>query len=382
MKIPFHILLACFLLSGTVQGQVRITVSNPCGFDRSSELVELSLPEIKKKILLPERQTYLVRNAAGAIIPSQTTYDGRLVFQSGLKAGESAVFTVAGGIPQEYAPKVYGALYPARKDDFVWENDRVGFRFYGHALKYSDGPSNGLDLWYKRTEALVLQKWYEEALNKGIWFHHDRGEGCDPYAVGRSLGAGAMAPYISGKPLLNENFLKAEILDSGPLRFTARLEYPGLEIGGRAVPESRVVSIDAGSRLTMITEDYGRTDFPVAAGVVSRLSHDSLISKPESGYFIYAEPETVENGSLFIGVCMPSGIDSVSTASYSVVNPVNGKESVFTHTLAIGRYRSEPLPYYTGFGWSKSGFPTIASFEKYMDEFVKRKKRPFKIRYK
>lgn len=380
MRTTIYILLIQFCLTCQVQGKVIVTVSNPCNFDRQSDLVELFVSDIKKKILLTEGETYLVKNMAGEIISSQITYNSKLIFPCGLRAKEKTVFTILAGKPQCFTSKVFGTFFPQRKNDFVWENDRVGFRFYGDSLKYSDGPSNGMDLWYKRTNKMVLQKWYDVALTKGIWFHDDKGEGCDAYAVGRSLGAGAMAPCIEGNVVLNENFLQEEILDNGPLRFTARLIYPDFQIDGKIIHESRIVSLDAGSQLTAITENYEDANFPVAAGFVKRASADSVVSNLKSGYFIYAEPKTKENGSVFLGIYMPSGIDSVYTASYSSLNPINKKTSRFTHTLGTSKYKSTPLTYYTGFGWEKFGFPTMDSFEKYMEKFILSKKCQLKIK--
>ena len=381
MKTIILTLLTTFCIFSQMQSKVIVKVSNPCNFDRKNELVELSIAAISKKISLNDSQTFLVEDESGTVIPSQLTYDNKLIFSCDLKAKASTRFTIIAGNPRHYAPQVFGAYLPQRKDDFVWENDRVGFRFYGDSLKYSDGPSNGMDLWYKRTSAMVLQKWYENALKKGIWFHTDRGEGCDAYAVGRSLGAGAMAPCIDGNLILNDNFLKPEILDDGPLRFTARLIYPDFQVNGNSILESRTVSLDAGSQLTAITENYGDCHFPVAAGIVKRLNEDSTVVDLKSNYFIYAEPKTKENGAVFLGVYLPNGLKSVYTASYSTENPVNHQVSKFTHTLGISQYQSRPFTYYTGFGWEKFGFPSIRSFEEYMKRFVRQKEHPLKVKY-
>ena len=71
----------------------------------------------------------------------------------------------------------------------------MAFRIYGQALVPIDGPSNGIDLWYKRTSDLIIDKWYANDLAGIASYHNDNGEGLDDYKVGRTLGAGAMAPY-------------------------------------------------------------------------------------------------------------------------------------------------------------------------------------------
>ncbi len=224
--------------------QVTVTVTNGLG----PQLLEETMTEVDMRLLFRSENGYIVRDYEGFEIPSQLTYDSLLIFQPRLGERKSLKFTIESGVPAEYGRRTFGRFYPERYDDFAWENDRVAFRIYGAALKPIDGPSNGIDAWYKRTNRLILDKWYADDIAGRASYHTDRGEGLDDYKVGYTLGAGAMAPFVDGALILGENFERAELLDNGALRTTFRLFYAGGEV--------RTISLDAGSQLTKIVQEY------------------------------------------------------------------------------------------------------------------------------
>ncbi|SHE86947.1 DUF4861 family protein [Dysgonomonas macrotermitis] len=385
MKRIFYFLFAG-LLGFSCSNQTKdlqVTVENPSDFDRTEELVEVLVESITAKVKLADStQTYIVKNSKGEIVPTQITYDGKLVFQSGVKAKESAVFTITTGAKEEYKAKTYGRLVTERKDDFAWENDRVAFRIYGPALLPIDGPSNGLDIWYKRTNDLKIDQWYKDDIAGVASYHDDHGEGLDDYKVGRSLGAGAMAPFVNGKLVLNENFASAEVLENGPLRTTFKLSYKDIDIDGKTYKESRTFSIDAGSQLSKVVQEYGVSDaIDVAAGFSKREKNDTIIVSPEKDYLIYREPSE-KAGNVFLGLVFPNGIDSTTIDTYDVVNPVNNTKGTFTHVLAITKYQpNTPITYYTGYGWTKFGFETEAAFQTYLNNFSKGLKQPLIVKF-
>ena len=261
---------------------------------------------------------------------------------------------------------VYGRFIEERKDDFAWENDRVAFRIYGAALIATDGPSNGLDIWYKRTSDLIINKWYKNDLENGLSYHEDHGEGLDDYKVGRTLGAGAMAPYVGDSLWLNENFVAQEILENGPLRVTFKLTYKDIEVARKTFGESRTFSLDAGSQLTKVRQEYGTdTAIPVAAGIVKRADSDVVVHN--DNYLIYTEVGP-NAGEVFVGLLFPDGINHIENND---------------HALAITNYQpNRPLTYYTGYGWTKFGFERLADFEKYMADFSTCLTEPLVITYK
>lgn len=384
MKRVIFLLFAVALLAScnSKPKELAVTVQNPNDFDRITDLVELSLDELKTKVVLAEGQSYVVKDSKGEIIPSQTTYDGKLIFQSGVKAKESQTFTISVGENPEFKAQTYGRFITERKDDFAWENDRVAFRIYGPALIATDGPSNGLDIWYKRTNDLVIEKWYKDDLSGTASYHEDRGEGLDDYKVGRSLGAGAMAPFVNGKLWLNENFASQELLENGPLRTTLKLTYKDVEVDGKVYSESRTFSIDAGSQFSKVVQEYGvAEDISVAAGIVKRAVNDSIIVSPDKDYIIYKEPSE-KAGPVFLGLVFPAGIDSMVVDTYKVPNAKTKKDDIYSHVLATATYKAnQPIIYYTGYGWNKFGFADEAEFQTYISNFSKGLKEPLIVKF-
>lgn len=386
MKTPIYTLfLACLMLASCGKGtkEMKLTVANPSNFDRISEMVEIPISKLSSKIKLADKQTYEVKNAKGEVLPSQSTSDGKLIFQSGLKAGETANYTIGAGEKQDFAPQTYGRFVKERKDDFAWENDRVAFRVYGPALIAIDGPSNGLDIWYKRTSDLIIDKWYKNDLAGEASYHNDNGEGLDNYDVGRSLGAGAMAPYVDGKLWLNDNFVSQQLIDNGPLRTTVKLIYKDITIGENTFSESRTFALDAGSQLTKVVQEYGSSKpMTVAAGWVKRASGDSLILSPRKDYMIYLEPETDKVEGIYLGLVFPQGIDSTQVDTYTLTGVKSAKGNVFSHQLALMEFKpGVPVTYYTGYGWDKFGFSDVSDFQTYLNHFSQALKQPLIITF-
>ena len=369
MKKIIYALCVAVLLTACSSTAQRLTVTNSCDFDRLSDLVEIPLADIQSRVSLKEGQVYEVRNSRHEIIPSQVTSDAKLLFQAGLKAKETATFTIGAGRPQIFAPKTVGWLVKERFDDFAWENDRVAYRIYAQALIKKDGPSNGIDIWYKRTPELIMNQLYKDERNGIASYHNDNGKGLDNFDVKRTLGAGAMAPYVGGNLWLNENFVSAEVLDNGPLRTTFRLIYKDIAIADKHFSESRTFSIDAGAQLTKVIQEYGFTEpTTVAAGIVMRTADDVLFVDANKYFIEKVEPKTNKVDGIYIGVVFPQGIESVETAH--------------GHALATTTcHPGQPVVYYTGYGWQQFGFADAPSFQTYLGNFAESLKHPFIIKH-
>lgn len=321
--------------------KVTVSVENTLESDRSSQLVEIPVAQLAS-VKLAQGQTYAVMQS-GKVVPSQVTHDGLLVFQSGLAGKGSTSFVVRAGKPQEFAAKAFARFAPERMDDFIWENDRVAFRIYGAALIATDGPSNGIDALFKRSEEMVLDKWYADNLGpEKLSYHDDHGTGLDDYKVGRTLGAGGMAPWADSVLLLNTNFTGHELLDAGPLRAAFRLSYPE--------GETREFRLDAGSQLTRVTQKYAAAPATVAAGYP--LHADSVDFRPVgTSAMMVVEPATAKSENVFLGMILPTR---------SEVRAANG------HALALAPYNPEGMVYYTGYGWQKWGEWSAKSWEQYL----------------
>lgn len=372
-----RIVLSLFAVAGLASCSpktLRIVVENPVNVSRASELAETDAGKVKSRI---KSDAFILKNAQGEEVTYQLTSDGKLVFQAGTGAGETATFTVEKGTPSAFKPLTYARFIAERKDDFAWENDRVAFRVYGPALIAVDGPSNGIDIWYKRTPELVIDKWYKADLAGVASYHDDHGEGLDDYKVGRTLGAGAMAPWLKGQLWLNQNFETYEILDNGPLRTTFRLTYKNLDVDGSSVSETRTISLDAGSQLSKITQAYGTAQaVEVAAGIVKRPGSKAADVSADKTFLVYSEPKTGKASGVYVALLHPEGWEKVTENSYTTA-----KGETHAHTLGITRYTpGQPVTYYTGYGWDKYGFENGQAFGTYLQEYVQKLKNPLKVK--
>ncbi|MDR1098386.1 MAG: DUF4861 domain-containing protein [Tannerella sp.] len=369
--------IAAFMLLLSCNSGLNITVENPSEFDRL-EMVEIPTDKL---VNLPAEKGYIVADQKGEIIPSQITYDGKLIFQADIKAKETLSYTVKTGKQPTFQPKVYGRFIPERKDDFAWENDRVAFRIYGAALIPIDGPSNGLDIWYKKTNSLIIDKWYKDDIGGVQSYHDDHGEGLDDYKVGRTLGAGMMAPFENDTLTLNENFVSQEVLENGPLRTTFKLTYKDITVNGKTFGEKRTFSLDAGSQLTKVTQEYGTRDtLTVAAGLIKRTEDDEAYSAyTENGTaaVVYEEPENEKAGKVYVSMIFPTGLERVISNTYTIIH----SKETHSHVLGItSYYPNQPITYYTGYGWEKFGFPNFDSFQNYIGYFSKALEEPLIIK--
>jgi hypothetical protein len=375
--VKFFVVATVFLFTSCNAKRMILTVHNPSGFDRTRQTVEIPLQDVEQKLGKSDYRKLSLTGTEGASVTYQITYDDKLIFQLDIKAGETLSYMLRHGKEvQQFEPKTYARFIKERKDDFAWENDKTAFRIYGPALKPVDGPSNGIDAWYKKTDKLIIDKWYKDDLAGKASYHEDHGEGLDDYKVGRSLGAGGMAPFVNDSLWLNENFAAQELLDNGPVRSTFKLTYNKLNVNGKEYGETRIISIDAGSQLTKITQFYeGVSDkMPVAAGLSKRNGNDSIIAK--YNYVIYAEPYSDKVENVFLAMIFPDGYKTTTVNTYKA-----GGNS-YSHVLAVCDYAG-PVAYYAGYGWSKAGiFSDISVFEKYVSEFAESLKVPLVVEYK
>jgi len=352
---------------------LRVTIQNNSAIPRKNETVEINWNTIQQKLKLKPDETVVVTDASGREIPSQQLFEGKsscqkLIFQVSVAPSSTIGFNINKGKPQSYPVKTFGRHVPERKDDYAWENDRVAFRIYGPALIKTDGPSNGIDVWCKRTEELIIDRRYAKELSGKGSYHTDWGDGLDFYKVGRTLGAGAMAPYSTDSLWLAQNWLTQETLDKGPVRTTFRLTYAPFNVNGQMISETRTISLDAGSQLNRIIEEYTPCQLPmnVAAGIVTRTGKDSVVADASKGYAIYIEPANTKDGQLCLAIVY--------------AQPWKKVEQKHNHLLAVAEYKpNQKLTYYAGNGWSKWGFPSPPDWVEYIKTFSAQIRKPLKI---
>ena len=371
--IPFFV--AILLASCSAGKQVSVKITNNLSLARKSEIVELSKNTVWSKLNLTSQDRIVVLDPASKQVVYQVAVnvdnssDSLLIFPVNIDANGTSVYTIRKGKPFAFQPKVAGRLVPERKDDFNWENDRIAFRMYGPALQATGEVSSCIDIWAKRTEKLVADKWYADELSGKSTYHTDNGEGLDFYKVGPTLGAGAAAPYVNGQLWYSKNFKDYAILDNGPLRITFRLTYDWFKVDKNDVSASRIISLDAGSQLNKIRQshEFKASSLPVAAGIILRNSPEEQVFFDKNKQFAaHAEPADVNNGTLYEAIVAPVAFTGIEIKN--------------DHLLGFQTAKPlENFTYYTGGGWSKFGFQTFNEWVKYVEEFSQKLQSPLTI---
>lgn len=355
-KIVYLAVLFFVWTSCTKEPGVSVSVKNTTDLARTLETVEVNWEDIAKKLPGVTPEQVVVYDAAGQEIPSQVIFNGgdtplALIFQVTVQPNAEVVFTVKTGQPASYVKQAYGRFVPERMDDYAWENNLVGHRMYGPALEATGEISNGIDTWVKRTDELLIDEWYKTGD-----YHKDHGKGMDCYKVGRTLGSGAMAPYIDGKIVLANNYIRQQTLDNGPIRISFRLDYAPFEAGEASLTETRIISLDANSHFNKVQEIYtgSPAGMPLAAGIVSRPQPGDTLMDASNGVLAYWEPQNNDNGDNNGHI----GIGLVFTDRMTDVVAQDG------HLLALTTYPEpgKPYTYYMGTAWSKADVPTAGDW--------------------
>ena len=292
-----------------------------------------------------------------------------LIFPVSLAGNGKNEYRITVGKPVHVDPMTYGRFVPERKDDFTWENNRSAFRVYGPALEATGEISNGMDFWAKRTDALVIDRWYKDDLAGIRSYHEDHGEGLDFYKVGRTLGLGMTAPYVNDSLWLGNNFTEYRILDQGPLRIAFELRYKSYNVQGFEVNETRRISLDAYSYFNRIEQVFeaDTAEMTLATGIVLHAqTPEDILSDAENGIMACETPTDSINGTIYAGVIRPESFREIKTGH--------------GHLLGIAPYRTKTnYVYYAGAGWSKAGFDNFAAWIDFLKQETIKIKQPLKI---
>jgi len=155
----FAIALAMMPFASATAGSITAKVNNPSKMQRQ-EVVELCAADVYKSLGINGGPQFIVKNALGNEVPSQITYDGKILVEASVAPGGTATYTIETGIPKKYPNTCSGRLYPERVDDIAWENDRGAYRCYGPALQRTGEDAYGIDVWVKNTPDPVVESRY------------------------------------------------------------------------------------------------------------------------------------------------------------------------------------------------------------------------------
>ena len=146
----------------------------------------------------------------------------------------------------------------------------------------------------------------------------------DCYAVGPTLGGGTAALFPDSTIVYPYCYKDCEVLDNGPLRFTAKLVYNPLVVkGDSSVIETRIISLDKGSQLnkTVVSFDNLQEITPVVTGIVLHKQNPMGYSfDADAGYIAYAdstENAANNNGVIYIGAVFPATVKGAFAQVFS-----------------------------------------------------------------
>jgi hypothetical protein len=366
-------LLVAMLAAGcTRKHALVVTVRNVTELTRTNETVEIPWHEVTSRYPGWAATELTVTDSGGFEIPSQllpgpdADTPRSIIFQATTAPGATSTYLFLQGEPSTYSPGVTGRLVPERRDDFAWENTLVAFRVYGPALEATGEISNGMDTWVKSTPRLVMDELYAAGD-----YHRDHGDGLDCYKVGRTLGAGAMAPLVNDSLVLGNNFVTSRILDKGPIRLTFELTYAPYAVGDSTVTETRVITLDAGSRFNRVEMRYENAPaMEVAAGIVLREGEGTTWMDAANGVVAYWEPRNTDNnddnGHTAVAVLFPGGMKAA--------------RQVAGHVAGIADHvPGEPFVYHAGVAWSKGGVPTPGDWQRVLSGELTRLGNPLEV---
>lgn len=384
-KYKFGILL--LLLAAGCSDIYKVELSDSSGSERNGEMAVIPLKDIPDAA----KKSFIVKNERGMEIPYQITHDSLLIFQANVPANGTASYKIEKGNPMLYDTLACGMYRPDREDDFIWENDKSGYRTYGPALQASGEKAFGYDVFTKSVTFPVMKARFDSALyakNK-LNFHLDHGNGMDSYGVGPTLGCGTTALVKGGRLIYPWAWTSYEVLDNGPLRFCIRLKYSPVEVSGKKVAESRTITLDAGSYLNKAVVSYdGLQDADkdtIAVGIVIHKENPEAYSSGEN-YMAYADlgdRNIGQNGEIYVGVVFCSSPDSIGFVPFENIDEILASANAgapIGHIIGKAAYsKNTKYSYYFGSGWSKGGIRNFDEWRSYLQGFSEQLKSPLHI---
>ncbi|MDP9959312.1 DUF4861 domain-containing protein [Chryseobacterium lathyri] len=351
------IVCACSFL----KAQNSIQVKNTLNFSRN-EVVSIPVAHLTSFLSRNSESDLRISDNGKNVLPIQwIDYNGdgksdELLFQVNIEAKKTNTYTIIAdakvAIPESKI-STYSRLVPERVDDYAWENDKIAFRVYGpkgqkEALQGIKGStlSSGVDIWLKRSDKPVINKWYKGYLTDPLYYHKDtRGEGYDPYHVGDSRGTGGLGIWVNEKLQVSQNFVSSKTIAEGPLRTVFELTYnPWSEFG---VKETKRISLDLGSNFSKFESSFqAEKQVPnYTIGITLHKNEGETKLNDKNGYYFHWEK--IDDAFVGEGVVVDPKIVEKSVAFKS--------ETPDQSNLLVVTKPQNKLTYYAGFAWQKSG---------------------------
>ena len=344
----------------TEESGFSISVSNDLDFDRN-EIVSFDAKNLLDKFEKAAIDYILITDSTGKTIRHQwLDYDKdgtpeEFLFMAKVAAHKTSHYKIISdssfAMPEKEAV-AYSRFVPERTDDYAWENDKVAFRTYGptgqkEALEGVEGStlSSGIDIWLKRTNKSIINKWYAEHVKNPGYYHTDHGEGYDPYHVGNSRGLGGLGVFENDSLYVSQNFVEYKTIASGPLKTIFELSYAPWDPYN--VKETKRISLALGSHFSKfeisIEAEDGIPNY--ATGITLHNNQGEYEIDKEEGWIMHWE--RIDDAQVGEGIVMkPAVIDSAFAYTSKFPDQSN---------LLVTTTPKSPFTYYAGFAWEKSG---------------------------
>ncbi|PQA97814.1 DUF4861 domain-containing protein [Chryseobacterium shigense] len=351
----------CITNAHSLTSQTRIEVKNTLNFSRN-EVVAIPVDQLKALMKENRKADIRIKDSNHKVLTVQWMdndsdgQDDELLFQAVIEAKKTNRYSIVvdRSVPvPESRISTYSRLVPERVDDYAWENDKIAFRVYGpkgqqEALQgiKSSTLSSGVDIWLKRTDLPVINKWYKGYLTDPMFYHRDtREEGYDPYHVGNSRGTGGIGIWVNDNLQVSQNFVTAKTIAEGPLRTVFELTYnPWSEYG---VKETKRISLDLGSNFSKF-ESCFEAEKPVpnyTIGISLHKNEGETVLIDKEGYYLHWEK--MDDAFVGEGIVVHPKVVEKSMAFKS--------ETPDQSNLLVITRPQKKLIYYAGFAWQKSG---------------------------
>ncbi|HVS29865.1 MAG TPA: DUF4861 family protein [Thermoanaerobaculia bacterium] len=363
------ILIAVLWSAGALTGasaSLQVAVHNDLEMARPSETVELTAAQLAP--LGADLTRMRVFDGGREVLTQALDLDGdgkpeSLIFQTDIAAKSSRTLEVRLGEPRVYRKedfRVYGRFNRERFDDFAWENDRVAHRMYGAALEtWQREPltSSTVDVWLKKTRRLVINDWY-----MADDYHRDNGEGADFFSAGRSRGCGGSGLWRDGKLVVSKNFRESRVLANGPIRLVFELRYPVWD-APLVRSETKRITLDAGQNFNRFESRYEVDGQAVYAAGLKKEPAANIRVERGAGWARTWGPVARDNGQFGCAIVFDPS---------SVVDAVEADGN----QLIVAR---PPARYWVGSGWDRGDFPTVADFDRAVEEWTRRVRTPLRV---
>ena len=368
-----------FFINFSQQKDVLITVENPISIARIDETISLQNQFLKKLFPNQDIQSFRIKDAkTGQVLITQSvdlnsdSVFEEILFQTSLEPNEKKAFSI---LPEKISQaldqsKVHAAFVPTGMDDFNWENNQIGYRFYGPTRAKEQATSTGIDVWSKRVPYRMIEKWYHPDTR----YHIDTGEGADHYKVGKKRGCGGTGILFNNKIHFSKSFSNWKIIEEGPIRVLFELEFSGWHLNNKQIKEIKRVSLDAGHYLNKFETIYQTEEktfsFLHAVGITQRPDSETKVDR-ENGWFGTWESLGKEKGYLGCGII----------ASTDQIHDIHTQDEHLYMFLKVEI--SKPIQYYSGAAWSEFGpIKSLDDWKAYIAQQVKCINHPCIVRLK